>query len=898
MAGGFFYKFFNQDRPDIWHLVPANAFIVYESANAGKAWNNLTEKPLWNSLASIPFFNSAESDIKFLDSISGKDGTFDKLFRNFEFVASFHISSSTSFDILYFLDLNNAQNYSAFDRLVSVASSNFAFTKTTRTYQDLEIIELKKKGNDKKFSFLVYRDYFIGSFSSVLVEDAIRNIKKDFTESFYDEIVQLKNVSKLEDDEGNLYMDYRRLAAAVNIFLDKDKDSVLGDLVRLADNSFLDLKITDNELLFNGTSRLPQAHSGYFLSTFTGQNPGKITAEKILPENTAIFVAFTFTDLDKWKQHLSRYWSSNSDKQLDKWLDFLTQYEFTIDWLDGEIGLATMETIDLRETDRVLLLKAKDADEAYSYIETLAQKVAEKQNDSIYSEEYNTNTIIQLPVEEWPQLFLGDLFRGFENSFITQYGKFILVGNSVNGIKQFIQANENENTWGKNVRQSLFLENTLSEANLSLMVNTDKAWNFILDLLNDEWKKVFKTYEPQIKSLDRLAFQCSNLDGNFYTSCAIGHQKIEKPQLKTSRFKTLQNTYTISKIRTRPFPVKNHNNGRWETMVQDESNILYLISNEGIVLWGDSLTAPVVSDIHQIDYYQNKKLQYLFATTDKIHLLDRNGHYVENFPIVLDKSIKLEHLSVIDYDNSKRYRFMAIDEGGDVYLYDKEKNNLEGWTPRDLSGKAAKPGKHIRVKGGDCLMTLQGNGILNILNRKGQMYRGFPFDFKDNVKGDLFINIGNNFKSTALTSITESGELVSVNLDGDVLRREQLYKPSKDCKFWLVQDALEKTYLIVRQEYNNLSFLNAKGDLIFEKNIIGSDNLFVQYYFFSSDRQLIVVTDKEQEFTYIFNQAGNLLNLEPIESGWPIAIFYYSIDKTYHIYKCYGNNFSVLTAEE
>src|SRR5690606_36184121 len=127
---------------------------------------------------------------------------------------------------------------------------------------------------------------------------------------------------------------------------------------------------------------------------------------------------------------------------------------------------------------------------------------------------------------------------------------------------------------------------------------------------------------------------------------------------------------------------------------------------------------------------------------------------------------------------------------------------------------------------------------------------------------------------------------ISVNLQGDVLKREQLYKPSKESKFWLVQDALEKTYLILRQEYNNLSFITPKGDILFEKNIIGSSELNVQYYFFSADRQLVVVNDLEQEFSYIFNQSGDLINLEPIESSHPVSIVYYSRDNTYHIYKC------------
>ncbi len=897
-GGYFYYKYFHNVRPDIWQLVPSNAFLAYESENASKSWNNLTSKPIWNSASSIPFFHQAEKEIKYLDSISGADGSLDKIFRNFSFVASLHITSSTTFDALYFLDLNNANNQSTLKTILNVIEGDFSFSTTSRNYQDFTITEIKKKGENRKFSFLVYENYFIGSYASMLIEDVIRNIAREFTSSFADQIKGLESVSKLEDDEGNIYLDFSRLAAAVDVFIDKNKSFPFRDLIRLAENSFLDFKITDNEVLLNGTTKIPKGHSGYFLSMFGEQDPGKIEMQRFLPDNTAAFIHQSFDDINAWKKNSGKYWASTDEKLLNNWLDFQSKYQFSFDFIEGEVGMAIMEAIQVEDPDKVIILKVKDGAEALTSIDQLATKIAEEANDSVFYENILENKVIQLPVEEWPQLFLGNVFTGFDNSYITTFNNYLLIGNSLNVLKNFINSNENENIWGKNIRQSLFLENTLGEANFSIMINTEKSWNYIMYFLNDEWQRTFKTYEKQIKSFDRLAFQFSNLDESFYTSFAMGHQKLDRPNLATSRFNNLLTAFTAKEIVTKPFIVKNHNNGRLEILVQDQANILYLVSNEGLILWGDSLESRIVSDIYQIDYYKNNKLQYVFATENKIHLIDRNGNFVENFPITLKKNIKADKLSIIDYDGSKNYRLMLADQKGDIFLYDKNGTNLDGWTPRNLSGTLAAPGRHIRVRGGDCMITFQKNGILNILNRRGKMLKGFPFDFKGNVLGELNVNIGNNFNSTALTTLTESGQYVSVNLNGDVLKKEQLYKPSKECKFWLVNDALDKTFLLVKQEYNNLSFMDTKGELLFEKNIIGSDELIVQYYYFSADRQLIIINDQEQEFTYIYNQDGELINLEPIESGFPVGVLYYSNDKTYHIYKCYRNGVSLLTAEE
>ena len=46
-----------------------------------------------------------------------------------------------------------------------------------------------------------------------------------------------------------------------------------------------------------------------------------------------------------------------------------------------------------------------------------------------------------------------------------------------------------------------------------------------------------------------------------------------------------------------PFIVKNHNNNKFEVLIQDSLNILYQVSNEGVILWGDSIQDAIVSEI-------------------------------------------------------------------------------------------------------------------------------------------------------------------------------------------------------------------------------------------------------------------------------------------------------------
>jgi hypothetical protein len=615
----------------------------------------------------------------------------------------------------------------------------------------------------------------------------------------------------------------------------------------------------------------------------------------LVPNTTAVLYHVSFSDFKEWQEQLSKYWSATDQEQFDRYLDFETKYQLKLDWLSNEAANAILETPNKENPDQLVFIGITDKDVVFDELSSFAEKLSEEQGDSLYLEVYNGIPIIQLPFRDFPSILMGGYFQGFENSFITTYEDYLLMGNSMQVIKNYIGDVDNENVWGKSVRKNIFLENTLTETNFSMMINTSLSWNMMMNHLNEHWKGIFARYEMPLKSFDLISLQISNIDRRFYTSMAIGHQEKRETKPLDSRMQIQQRVYTLSPLINKPYIVKNHNNNRFEILVQDSSNILYLVSNEGEILWGDSLKQPIVTDIYQVDFYKNRKLQYLFATKNHLHLLDRNGDYVENYPIKLNDGVEVEFLSVIDYDNSKRYRFMVVDRNGHIYLYDKNGKNLEGWTPRNLEGPLTIPGFHIRVRGGDCMIGIQKNGVVNVMNRRGEMYPGFPLDLKISYVNDVFVSIGNDFSSTRIIAISKDGELIEVNLNGKILKREQFYKPAKESKFWLVNDALQKTFVIARQEYNKVSFLNGKGEVIFEKSLISSGELSIQYYNFSSDRQVFIVLDEEQEFAYLYDNTGKPFSFEPLECGFPVALIYSSKNEEYQLYKCYNNNLTMET---
>lgn len=891
----YYFNFYHQKKIDAWHMVPANAILAYENNNLIDNWNRVVDKPIWETLKKVSYFHAWEDGLAKADSLSGKDGSLDKLFRNNSFIISAHRISSDDFDFLFYLDFNDKGGKAAFKKVIRSIQKDHTINSKSRTYQGFELIELTDKHTKQTFTYFMYENVVAGSFTPFLVEDVVRNISDGFQDTFLAQISSLEGISKLENDEGNIYIDFTKLPDLFASFLSETKSMDFKGITRFSGDTYLDIKVTDNELLLNGVSTTDLNSGKSFIGTFKNQNPGRIKVTDLMPNNTALLYHIAFSDFKEWQSQLTQYWSVSNNELFQRSLDFEDTYNLNLDWIDGEAANAILETPNKEHPDQLIFIGIKDKELVLKELNRFAEQISTEHDDSVYLEIYNDQAIVQIPFSEFPSLIMGDYFRGFENSFITYYEEYLVIGNSMQVVKYFLDELENENNWGKSIRQNIFLENTLSESNFSFMINTSLCWPMIINNLNDHWAELFKKYENQLKSFDRIAIQISNLDQRYYTSIAVGHQKMAAPTPKINRLKKEQTVYTISPLVTKPYIVKNHNNNKFEVLVQDSLNILYQISNTGDVLWGDSIQDKIVTEIHQIDYYKNSKLQYLFATKNKIHLLDRNGDYVANFPIKLKAGIELEHLSVIDYDNSRKYRLMAVDKKGDVYLFNKEGKNLDGWKPKSLGGRLAIPGFHIRVKGGDCMVALQQDGVLNVLNRRGKMYRGFPIDLKAQVNSGLFVEIGNDFNSTRLITVSDEGEVIEVNLKGKIVKREQLYKPTKESKFWLVNDALNKTFVIARQEYNKISILNRKGETIMEKNIISSGDLLIQYYNFSSDNQITVVIDRVQEFAYVFGKDNQQITFEPLESSQQIGLLYSSSQKEYRLYKCFNNNFTIET---
>src|SRR4030042_1970503 len=106
----------------------------------------------------------------------------------------------------------------------------------------------------------------------------------------------------------------------------------------------------------------------------------------------------------------------------------------------------------------------------------------------------------------------------------------------------------------------------------------------------------------------------------------------------------------------------------------------YLLNAAGRVLWKVPLRERISSAIYMVDYFRNGKFQLLFSGKNFIHLLDRNGNYVERYPVRL-RSPSTNPVALFDYDNNRNYRLLIAGEDRMVYAYYRSGSVVKGWKP-------------------------------------------------------------------------------------------------------------------------------------------------------------------------------------------------------------------------
>lgn len=846
VAGGYYLyqQFLAPKHITAWDLVPESTIFVYESNECRECVEQLQQTSLWSVLRQAAFYEKPVDSLQLLFTFLESQST-GKLISG-------HLTRKDDFDFVFYVPMARNRSKDLFlESLLKIKS-------TSRELNGIQIQDIKN-GN-LEFSWAMVDQIWIGSFTPFLVEDAIRTYTQG-AGTFRHEIASVYQLPRIKNDAGNLYVHIHNFGNWLSIFSKNTPDMIKN----IGQSSLLDIKSDESNFTLNGFS-LDSANQGFILSLFNSQGPVPFELKNYVSDRSVIFTNFGVSEGNKFGESLSQYAARRNPRLADSVRLLNEATGVTLNklyaTLGKEVGICSFESTN-ESLSKILLVQTTDSKEWMKTFNTIAEQTSE---DTVFYEKFSDYDIREIPLKNFPEKLFWPLVTGFSTCFYTSLGNTVFISENVDELKRFLDDIDKEETWGKSVAQNQFLETTLLESNLSLYINTPLAWSIIERNLHPKWQRFLGQHQADLKPIGMGAVQMSHLNNTYYTNITWRFDESSKPVKGQEPARSNKLITNITPGIHRFFVVRNHATKQDEVLVQDSSRAISLISPDGKVQWKIQLDQYIQGDVHQIDYFNNSKLQLFFATPGQLHVIDRLGKYVDPFPVNIQEK-DIEFTSLVDYDHSKKYRFLVSGKSGKLWMYDKNGSNLEGWQPKNVEGSLFTAPQHHRIRGKDYVVALRDDGVVYLLNRRGETLKNFPLNLDARPVGDYFLEVGKNLETTNFVLVSRDGFRIKFNLLGKVQSRETLIKTQPDAGFRLVREVSDKEYIVIRQEARQLTIYDDNLKEIFTSDYVGNNPTVVRFYDFGGGKKYITLTDQSQDLSFVYEARGTLLTTLPLEGN-------------------------------
>lgn len=859
-AGIFFYFSFNKYQEikapvsGGFNAIPGNACFILESRQSKNLWKKLSETNiLWADLLGTEFFSRLNLFGSRVDSVlSSVSGAHEMMNGNSVFI-SVHKNTSGGFDFLYTFSLPDLSKTEVVDDIMNKAAGNGTVTK--REYDDAEIRTITFKQAQSEFYFTVHKGIFSGSFSVILIEDAIRQLNSGIP------VTSDKSFSKVLSTAGakaeaNLYINYRNFPEYVQTFLAPGVKSNTQFFTGFAGWSALDISLKPNALLMNGYTFAGDSLHQY-LGIFSKQKPQQIEIPNIIPANTSTLLYFGVSSFKAFHRDYKSWLDSRNQ---------LVNYTGTVDavnkknkidveeemlsWIDNEFALVISEPgKEDFSANTFAVFRSNKISEAVKKINALSDSVARKEGSKSDTLHFRGFVIKEFPLSKICGALLGSAFNSMESNYFTSVEDYIVFGKNEQALKYFVSEYGSGKTLSKNSYYNAFRKENLSdEANIFLYNNIARSTQLYKNFVAQEFVNDIDEKLELFRKFEAVGIQFSSDNGLFYQNIYLKNNPIYK-QETTSLWETLLDTTVTMK----PALVINHNNLTKEIFVQDDANTIYLISNTGKILWKRKLDGKIISGVFQVDKLRNDKLQLLFSTAKKIYLVDRNGKDVDGFPVTL-KAEASAGIAVFDYEKNRNYRILVPCADKNVYNYTENGKPADKWKFEKTEAEVQMPLQHFSISGKDYLVAVDAAGKIYVTNRRGEKSAG-PKERLTGAKNNFFVEKGKDLVSTFIIACDSTGKVQKVSLGNE----KQSTKPASFSSpvYFLYCD-------LNKDEKNDYIFVSATGisgygndnKLFFSVDPKKQVSAYASVYAFENGKTFIGLTSPENKEIYLLDGNG------------------------------------------
>ncbi len=884
IAAGIVFSFFHFFKPKQIHIseslraVPTNSSLLIEINDFNEFFKKLSENNIYNELSGIKELNTERSLMHYINRLSEEQNEFKKLSSNSSVLVSFHILGRDKIKQLVILSIPIEDNEKTIIQNLIKYYEDIAEIKF-RQYDNSTIYEVSLKELSESFYFTAFKGLFICSRSPLLVESSVRQLESD---SYITNIPEFNTVYQTagKNELANIYINKNNFSEIVKVFLDNKFHSGIAGFEHFGTWTELDLSIGKDIIYLNGFSAVSDTVIT-FLDVLETQSPTSMNVTRILPDGTGMYLFVAINNIVRYDQFLSRYLNlTNRGKTRDEKISEINR-QTNVDikkvfypLINNEICLAVtnVNILDIFQNS-FIIMGIKSRSHAENEVNNMLKLASKKLNTSYYDyideiniDESSSIKIYSLPFNNTGELLFGPYFSICSAKYLTLYDNFLIFANSKEALYRLVHDAILNRTLSTSIGHNKFLNQFSNRANMFFYFSTHVSLGILQNYLKDNHSRFIVANTDNFNNIGSIGYQVTKSQNMMYNNLVIKHLEdvSERPQ-------TAWESRLDTNINMKPAIVINHNNNTREIIVQDLNNNLYLLSNSGREIWKIQLDEPITSNIYQVDYYNNNRLQYLFSTKSKIHLIDRLGNYVERYPITL-RAESTAPLTLFDYNNDKNYRFFIPCKDNKVYLYDIEGNIIKGWKFDKTENIVTNEVSFYRFRNKDFIV-FNDKYKAYIMSRRGEekIKVKTNFNFSRNNK-IWFDNFGTNFR---FITTNTNGTIKIINNKGDV-DSIKIKEFSENHYFALSDMNRNGTNDFVFLDNNKLEVYTKNKKLLFEFVFPDNPQSEPSFYYFPGNQIKLGVVCKSSGKIYLINHDGSLFNGFPLQGLTQFSIGYLS----------------------
>ena len=743
---------------------------------------------------------------------------------------------SSGMDVLFILGERRGLELEA---LLSSAGKGWQLRSSI--YKNHEIFTVKAGG--KAFALTKFRNLLLFARHAYLLENAVRQIK-DPASNLCRHAGFRRLFGRAAEEEGHLDV-FLNLAAVPGQFAPLLLPAGIPELQRLSgigDWLHLQLPLAQQEKPWQAALSANKEHP-LLRANASGPTLPYQPVFQTLPDNLTAFVWLTMRSLEpaslaiRWERYFKK-------------------------WMGDELLLARGEPIAAGGSEVFLLLKAKDSAKAEAALSELARATR-----SGPAADFQMFKIQPLKGNSlWKMLGLRE---NLGSPVACSLGDYLLFSNSRAGLERWLGKYVAGQTLARDVE---FLQ--------SVRTLPPKAQGFVYAGSGPAWQAISAFFpENQLAALPGNPLRFQYLAGTLTRSRQLCEWQILTPGKTAGRedsdypVNILWETALESPARTTPFLFRDpRREGEIDIFIQDAQNTLYLISRTGQIRWQRRLEEPILSQIYQLDLFNNREAQLAFSTRSGIHLLDSEGEYPAGFPLALQVPAA-NGVTVIDFFQSNDYQFFIACENEKVYGFDEKGSPVEGWRPKSDAGLVRHPLVHFQAEGKDFMVLLDTSGSLQVFQKNGApRFDAQPWN-QYFLQGPAY-QTGSG--PGRIVACDESGRVHVSNLQGEGFSLKPGIAEEGPVRFLFSDVAGDgrKDYLLLSgRELSGYYYRDSKFERAFRHRLeVRPDSLF-EVAWPGAGKQFAGTVCQEKQQLHLFNGKGRLLPQFPLAgtTGFVVA---------------------------